>query len=334
MKTRAAWTALLLTLWALAAPAQAAEPLKVGVLKLASSGPVFIADAEGYFTAAGLDASLVYFDAAQPVAVAAVSGDIDVGVTGLTAGFYNLAGKDVLRIIGAQSREEPGYHLIAYLAGDKAYDAGLQHLADLPGHSVGMTQVGSTFHYSLGLLADKLHFPLSSIRIVPLQSLSNEASALTGNQIDAALLPATVANPLVAKGAAHLLGWVGDETPWQLGAVFAARKTIETRRPALVAFLKAYRHAVRDFYAAFLAKTPDGARAGSDKTAALTTIIARYTGQPENQVEASIPFIDPDGKLLVRDIYHQVAWYQSQGLVDKSVNAGRILDYSFVVYNR
>ena len=30
------------------------------------------------------------------------------------------------------------------------------------------------------------------------------------------------------------------------------------------------------------------------------------------------------------DIYHQVAWYQSQGLVDKSVDAHKILDLSFV----
>ena len=90
---------------AFAAPA-AAETLKVGILKLASSGAVFIAAEEGYFTAEGIEPSLVYFDAAQPVAVAAVSGDIDVGVTGLTAGFYNLAGKGALRIIGAQSREE------------------------------------------------------------------------------------------------------------------------------------------------------------------------------------------------------------------------------------
>ena len=319
---------------ALALNASAAEPMRIGVLKLASSGPVFIAAAEGYFAAEGLDASLVYFDAAQPVAVAAVSGDIDVGVTGLTAGFYNLAGKGELRIIGAQSREEPGYHLIAYLAGNRAYDAGLTGLADLPGHSVAVTQVGSTFHYSLGLLAEKLKFPLDRLRIVPLQSMSAEASALEGNSVDAALLPGTVALPLVARGAAHLLGWVGDETPWQLGAVFAARKTITTRRAAMVAFLKAYGRGVRDYYEAFLAKNADGTPKQGAKAPALLAIIAKYTGQKPELIKTAIPYVDPQGRLMVRDIYHQIAWYQSQGLVPKDVTAASILDYSLIVYDR
>src|SRR5262249_49069831 len=112
------------------------------LLKLASSGGVFIAAERGYFTGAGVDVELRFFDAAQPIAVAAVAGDVDIGVTGLTAGFYNLAGKGALRIIAGQSREEPSYHLIAYLASNKAYSAGLAALEDLPGRSIGITQIG------------------------------------------------------------------------------------------------------------------------------------------------------------------------------------------------
>jgi len=313
-----------------AAPAGAAEKLTIGVLKLASSGPIFIALDKGYFAAEGLGAKLTYFDAAQPVAVATVSGSIDVGITGLTAGFYNLAGKGELRIIGAQSREEKGYHLIAYLAGDKAFDGGLTSLKDLPGHSVAVTQIGSTFHYSLGLLAEKLHFPLDKLRILALQTMSNEASALQGNQVDAALLPATVATPLVSGGKAHLLGWVGDETPWQLGASFATRRMIVEHRPALVAFIAAYRRGARDFYDAFLAKDAQGEPKPGAAQAEMTAIIAKYTGQPADQVKGAIPFIDPDGRLLVQDIYHQVAWYQAQGLVDKAVDAKSIIDLSFI----
>jgi NitT/TauT family transport system substrate-binding protein len=332
---RGAGAALLAAaLLALAPSARAADAIKIGVLKLASSGPVFIAAEEGYFAAEGVAPSLVYFDAAQPVAVAAVSGGIDVGVTGLTAGFYNLAGKGELRIIGAQSREEPGYHLIAYLVSDRAFDGGLTSLKDLPGHSVAVTQIGSTFHYSLGLLAEKLGFPLDRVRIVPLQSMSGEASALAGNQVDAGLLPATVADPLVEKGSAHLLGWVGDETPWQLGAVFAARQTIAARRPAIAAFLKAYRHGVRDFYDAFLTKGPDGHVKLGPNAPAMLAILAKYTGQRPDQLKDAIPYVDPQGRLLVRDIYHQVAWYQSQGLVAKGVDVSSILDYSLIIYNK
>src|SRR3954453_15993789 len=81
---------LAVLLGGLAGNAWAADKLVVGVLKLVSSGPVYLAQDKGYFKAEGLDTELKFFEAAQPVSVAVVSGDIDVGITGLTGGFYNL----------------------------------------------------------------------------------------------------------------------------------------------------------------------------------------------------------------------------------------------------
>jgi NitT/TauT family transport system substrate-binding protein len=321
--------AALAVLLALGAASTRAETLTVGVLKLASSGPVFIAQDKGYFKEEGLDTELKFFEAAQPIAVATVSGDIDVGVTGLTAGFYNLAGKGALKIIAAQSREEPGYHLVAYLASKQAYGKGLDSLDKLPGHSVGTTQVGSTFHYSLGLLAQKRKFDLANIRLVPLQSLPNVVSALTGGQVDAALLPATSALPVVARGDAKLLGWVGDETPWQLGGIFTTPRTIAERRPALEKFLRAYRRAAHDFHAAFLQKDAKGELVEGAEAPALVATISKYTGQNEKAIRTGIPYVDPDARLLVDDVYNQVAWYQSQNLVDKSVDPKSVVDLSF-----
>ena len=103
-----------------AAPADGLLKTKVGVLRLSSSAPVFIAQDKGYFRDAGLDVELKFFDAAQPVAVAVTSGDIDFGVTAFTAGLYNLAGKGTLKVIGGMSRERAGYPLIGYFASDNA----------------------------------------------------------------------------------------------------------------------------------------------------------------------------------------------------------------------
>ena len=195
---------------------------KIGVLRLSSSAPVFIAQDKGYFREAGLDVELKFFDAAQPIAVATTSGDVDFGITAFTAGLYNLAGKGTLKVIGGMSREKAGYPLIGYFASNNAYAAGLKTPRDLAGKRVAVTQVGSSFHYSLGLLADKYGFKLSEVKVLPLQSLSNAAAALKGETVDAALLPASTARKLIDDGGAKLLGWVGDETPWQLGAVFAS----------------------------------------------------------------------------------------------------------------
>ena len=203
---------------------------KVGVLRLSSSAPVFIAQDKGYFRDAGLEIELKFFDAAQPIAVATTSGDIDFGITAFTAGLYNLAGKGTLKVIGGMSRERAGYPLIGYFASNNAYAAGLKTPKDLAGKRVAVTQVGSSFHYSLGLLADKYGFKLADVKVLPLQSLSNAAAALKGETVDAALLPVSTARSLMDAGGAKLLGWVGDETPWQLGAVFASPKTL-TNKP-------------------------------------------------------------------------------------------------------
>jgi len=226
--------ASLLAMLALAASpdARADEALKakVGVLRLSSSAPVFIAQDKGYFRAAGLDIELKFFDAAQPIAVATTSGDVDFGVTAFTAGLYNLAGKGTLKVIGGMSREKAGYPLIGYFASNNAYAAGLRTPKDLAGKRIAVTQTGSSFHYSLGLLADKYGFKLSDVKVLPLQSLSNAAAALKGETVDAALLPVSTARTLMDADGAKLLGWVGDETPWQLGAVFASPKTLASNR--------------------------------------------------------------------------------------------------------
>jgi NitT/TauT family transport system substrate-binding protein len=302
---------------------------KVGVLRLSSSAPVFIAQDKGYFRDAGLDIELKFFDAAQPIAVATTSGDVDFGVTAFTAGLYNLAGKGTLKVIGGMSREKTGYPLIGYFASNNAYAAGLKAPKDLAGKRIAMTQVGSSFHYSLGLLADKYGFKLSDVKIVPLQSLSNAAAALKGETVDAALLPISTARKLMDDGGAKFLGWVGDETPWQLGAVFASPKTLANK--ALVTkFLAVLERADREYHDVILASVRDGNAVINEKTKPLLEIIAKYTNLPVEQVVGNCAYIDPGGKLNVGNVDNQIKWLQEQGFVDKGFGADAIIDREFV----
>src|SRR6202048_4201063 len=311
--------------------AQADEPIKAkgGVLPLASSAPVFIAQDKGYFRNAGLDVELKFFDAAQPVAVATTSGDIDFAITAFTAGLFNLAGKGTLKGIGGMSRERAGYPLIGYFASNRAYANGLKTPKDLAGKRIAVTQVGSSFHYSLGLLADKYGFKLSDVKIVPLQSLSNAAAALKGETVDAALLPVSTARKLMDDGGAKLLGWVGDETPWQLGAVFASPKTLANK--ALVTkLLAALVRADREYHDVILASVTDGKAPINEVTKPLLEIIAKYTNLPVEQVVGNCAYIDPDGRLDVKNVSNQIDWLQTQGFVDKGFDVDAIIAKDYV----
>src|ERR1700716_2391676 len=302
---------------------------KSGVLRLSPSAPVFIAQDKGYFREAGLDVELKFFDAAQPIAVATTSGDIDFGITAFTAGLYNLAGKGTLKVIGGMSREKAGYPLIGYFASNNAYAAGLKTPRDLAGKRIAVTQVGSSFHYSLGLLADKYGFKLADVKVLPLQSLSNAAAALKGETVDAALLPISTARSLVDSGGAKFLGWVGDETPWQLGAVFASPKTL-TNAALVTKLLGALARADREYHDVILASVKGGKAEINDKTKPLLEIIAKYTNLPVEQVVGNCAYIDPDGKLDVGNVANQISWLQEQGFVDKGFNADAIIAKDYV----
>src|SRR6266571_2681256 len=288
-------------------PARAQQKVRLGVLRLASSGPVFIAYERGYLRDQGLDVELKFFDAAQPIAVAVASGDVEFGVTAFTGGLFNLAGKGALRIVAGQSREAPSYPLVAYLAGKAAFQAGLQSPKDLVGHSIGITQVGSSFHYCVGLLARKYGLDLAKMRLIPLQSLTNVASALKGGRIEAALLPATSAQPLLDAGDAELLGWVGDETPWQLGAVFVGTAT-SAKHDLVARFLAGYRGGTRDFHDRLLAVRRDGKVLLDDRTRPFLDIIAKYTNLPPEKVATGLPYVDPDAIVELASVTDQLAW--------------------------
>jgi NitT/TauT family transport system substrate-binding protein len=311
-----------------ATTARAAERVRIGLLKLSSGAPLFLAKDRGYFEQEGIDADLKFFDAAVPIAVAAVSGDIDIGFTGFTAAFYNLAGKGGLKVIAGTAREAPGFQNTAYVASRRAYDAGLKTPKDLPGHSVGITQVGSTFHYSLGLIADKLKFDIASVKVVPLQSLPNVAAAIKGGQLDAALTATTTISPVVASGDAVVLGFVGDETPWMLGCVVASTAGIEKNRKLIEKVLAAYRRGAQEYTSVLLKRDADGKFVRTDEGDAMLAIISKYTEQKLDQLRLGLAVVDP--ALDSADIARQVAWFKSQKMVDPNVDAEAIIDRSFV----
>ncbi|HYZ63493.1 MAG TPA: ABC transporter substrate-binding protein, partial [Acetobacteraceae bacterium] len=215
-----------LMLVVLARAGQASEPLRIGLLHTLSPAPLYIAMERGYFRDEGLDARFRFFEAAQPIAAAAVSGDIDVGITALTGGFFSLAGRGTLKVIGGGLHEENGFEGTAILVSRKAYNEGLTDVAKLGGHSFGITQFGSSFHYMVGRIAEEEHIDLKSITLRPLQTIGNMLAAVSTGQIDATMAIASQAKPLDASGQARIIAWAGDLVPYQITAVFAPSRML------------------------------------------------------------------------------------------------------------
>lgn len=318
-----------LAILALAPVSATAEAIKIGTLKIGAYAPLFVAVEKGYFAAENLTPEVDYFQSAQPVAVGIAGGSVDFGVTGTSGGLFSLCGQGALRIIGGGPHEMPGFEFFVAAASDRAYAAGLKSYKDLAGHNFATTQIGSPTHYSLALLEEKYKLDPATIRVLPLQSLPNQMSALAGGQADATIVNATAALPAVQRGDIKLLGTIGDETPWQVGVVYTSTKMANDRHDTVERFLRAYRRGARDYHDAIAG--PDGKPHDGPTTAAILAIVAKYTGQTPEQIKLALAYSDAEAKLDVKDVMHQVAWFTAQNLVKGPITETEVIDSRYVV---
>lgn len=307
-----------------------AETIRFGVTRIANCAPIAIALAKGYFAAEGLQPDLAFFEAQAPVAVAVASGDLDFGDAAQTAALYNLDEAGRVRIIASGANDAPSFHSLALLASNQAYAAGLKSARDLPGHSFALTQMGTGLQYSLGRIAATERFDANTVKLLPLQSNPNIASALSGGRADAAVFDSTNALPLIQKGEVKLLGWVGDMTGYTpTFFVFASRDMLDHHGDTVKRFLVAYRKAVQDYYRAFT--DAQDMRKDGPTAPAILDIIANWVDQPAARVGLGLPYFDRDARIDMSATQDQLDWYHSIGAIKDTALVTTVVDKRFAV---
>jgi NitT/TauT family transport system substrate-binding protein len=321
--------ALVPALLLLAGVAEAQDKVKVGVLKLSSSAVLFVGVEKGFFKQFGVDPELVFFQAAAPIATALAAGQLDVGATGLTAALYNIVlGGEKLWIVADKGREWPGYPLTALIVQKELADNGsIRTVADLKGKRIGVTQLGSTFHYHLGNVLEKHGLTLNDVKVVPLQAMGAALEALKGKQVEAVALAQPFPARAEADGFGKVLAWGGDLFPWQTATIFYSNKFASDRTKA-VNFMKGYVKASRYYFDAVLVQK-DGRIAPGAHYDEVLTITAKYTGAPPAVVRAGFPYQDRNGRLWVADIEKQMVWWQKHGFTKSVIPLKQIVDTSF-----
>ena len=309
--------------------AHAQEKVKVGVLKLTSSAPLFVGVEKGFFKEFGVEPELVFFQAAAPIATALAAGQIDVGATGLTAALYNIVlGGEKLWIVADKGREWPGYPLTALVVQKELWDGGVRSVADLKGKRIGVTQLGSTFHYHLGNVLEKHGLALSDVRIVPLQAMGAALEALKGKQVEAIMLPQPFPGRAEAEGFGRIMAWGGDQFPWQIATIFYANRFATNKAQALN-FMKGYVKASRYYHDAVLIQK-DGRIAPGANYDEVVTITAKHVGAPPAIIRIGFPYQDRNGRLWVQDVEKQIAWWHKHGFTKSALPLRQIVDTSFL----
>ena len=313
-----------------AKPALANTKVNVGALRFTSHAASFVAFERGYFAGAGLDVEFVFFQAAQPMAVAIASGDADFGVTAITGGLINLAEKGAAKVIGGALQEEPGIHGQMILASNAAHEAGLTSPKALNGRKFGISQAGSSFHYMGSKIAQAEG--INDLEFTPLQKVPAIIGALKSGQIDAWTIVPHIGKALAGAGAVQHIGMVADYLPdYQVTTVFTSADNAANERAKSEAFLAAFSKGADDFNAALVDKT-----AGEDAAEEMVKLIHKYvyTDRPYEKAAPSIRNgamrINKGAAMNIGSIEDQLGWFKSEGLIKDSITTDMLVDSSYV----
>lgn len=301
------------------------EKVKVslGMLRLTSSAPLFIAMDKGFFADEGIEIDAQWFDAAHPIAVATASSKVNVGATGITASLYNMAANgQKLGIVADKGREQQGYSSSALLVTADNFNNGVQSLKDLKGKRIGITQKGSTFHYMLGRMLETQGMSLNDVEIVPLNKVSAVMAALESKQIDGCILNEPNITKVQKAGYGKLVVQVGDVIPYQTSAIFYSPEFMQNK-DAAARFMKAYVKACSYYYEAAIEKKD------AKKLDEVVNIVAKYVKAPADDIKAGLPYIDKNGQLLASDIDTQIKWYTANKMMSGKLDAKDVAITSF-----
>jgi NitT/TauT family transport system substrate-binding protein len=336
MKMRGLFACLALLVSLAATPALSQDRLLVAAQRIGGNGPLFYAVARNYFRDEGVVVELKFFAAAQQGANALATGQADLAAIELSAPVMNFAGAGAIKAIAGQAREKTNFEGNSLLASNGAAAGGLRDIKDLADRSLAIPQLGSVYHYQAAQLAAARGIDIKSVTFKPMQSVEAVSATLSAGQADAAILPADYARSLIAASQGKDVTWVSVVSEAQLGALFASPRSIETKRPVIEKFIRAYQRGANDYAAVLLTRSRFNKRVLNERSNEGAMAIAPFlypNDSPQKAaalIEAAAPYADPQARLDVADFLKQFAWFKAQGLIDSSAEASKALDLTFV----
>lgn len=291
-----------------------AKAVKIGYIALPSHAPTVLAYEQGYFQQAGLaEVELVKFQAAQAMAVAIASGDIDYGITAVTGGLLNLAARsNNIQIIGGALREDANTVGHKIVVASKNQD--ITSPKALSGKTFAITTKGSSLEYMGESMAKAENIQVSMMTFNTIPAI---AAALQKGDVDASSLQPSLADQLIAEGAVKEIARLNQYLPdYQVTVLFTSRDKQSALPAEVAAFKQGFNQGVADYHAAYVEKT-----LSSEQVRALSEKLHRhlYTDQTievaEKRMGEGAMAFSKDGSVNQADVLAQIEWFKQQQLI-------------------
>lgn len=185
---------------------QETDSIRIGTMPTEDILPMWVAEQEGLFEKAGINAEIVVFDSAQGLSAALTAGEVDIAMTDpMRAVKLCESGTDLtLEWITLGTTPEQGRFGILTSA-----DSGITSLADLANGTKGVGLAANTVpEYVFEQLCVQQDIDPASIPVSEVASLPDRYGLVAAGQLDAAALPAS----MLALGEASGLVLLADDT--------------------------------------------------------------------------------------------------------------------------
>ena len=266
--------------------------IRIGLVRLISSGPIFIAEARKFFEMVNLDVELQYFSDGALAMPALVAGELDVTATTLNAGLFNTVAKGApFKLMLDRGSEKPGHGSMTIVASNAMYEQGYTKANDgakLKGRTVAIQAPGSIDQYLLGRAAEKAGLnPKSDINWSSGMPYPDMIKLMGAGRADAANIPVPLAFLAEKNKVGKIVGPGSDIEPdAQLACWVMSSSYLQSNRSAANRFAMVHTHSARLFNKAAAEKDPDVVKIISDATKVpaplITAAAPRWTWFTDN----------------------------------------------------
>ena len=283
-----------------AGEAETRGPVRIGVLQIADSFPLYVAVEEGLFQKHGLDVEIIEFQSASDQSVAYEAGELDGMMTDM-----------IVQSLINKSSAEDGMKVAMAFGGDASEgrfivasspDSGISAPEQLAGSKIGISE-NTMMEYLVGRYLEDLGVDLSSVEMVNIPKLTLRLDLLMeGSDIQAAILP----DPLAIEAESRGCGTVIDDT--KLGKNYS--QSVVTLRKALIEDGAGTLDAFRDAYNEAIEKI------NADPDACLELFYEKANVAEPLQGRYGVPSYTPDCVPTEEDVAKIEEFMVKKGLLD------------------
>lgn len=273
--------------------------LKIAVLPITDTLPLFVARDEGIFAEMGLDVEFIPVSSAPERDQIITAGHADGMVTdAMSVLFFNKEETQLQIVRYAQKPSDEAGHFFVLAA----KDSGIVSVEDLKGVEVGISE-GTVIEYMLDRLLEREGFAADEIASIAVPKIPDRMALLGSGELKAAVLPDPLASLAVSQGATIILD--DKATPEYGASVYVFTKSMIDENPeAMQAFVDAIDQAI-----ALLSENPE----------AYLSVLAdnKLVPPPLMESYAVPPF--PSGNFSEAEWADTLDWAKGKGLIDVDV---------------